>query len=259
MSKPRGIWIAGNWKMNHGPKAAARFFSELGEELEVLPKETTRKATHLILFPPAISIPSALESSVGLPVSIGAQNAHWEKSGAFTGELSGPLLQETGVNWVLVGHSERRQYFGETDETCRKRTESLLQQGLKVILCVGETREQRESNQTFDVVGRQLGSVLTPTLAPYLDGRLLIAYEPVWAIGTGLTATPSQAEEVHAFVRTRLREITPAAAERTPILYGGSVTPENFRELLSCPNVDGGLVGGASLKAKSFVGLIINS
>lgn len=258
MAKPRGVLIAGNWKMNHGPKETAQFFSELGRV--PLAKNAGLRAC---ILPPAVSLAAALDGArtASFPIEVGAQSAHWEKKGAFTGELSGPLLQEIGVHTVLVGHSERRQYFGETDETARKRSESLAEQGFTVVLCIGETRPEREQGRTEEVLIRQLhGAIVSGAsarLVPFLDGRLVIAYEPVWAIGTGLTATPAQAEEAHQIIRKDLWDrFGMEAAGRTSILYGGSVTPENIDSLLSCPNVDGGLVGGASLKAESFLALL---
>lgn len=182
------------------------------------------------------------------------------EKGAFTGEVSGPMLQEIGISTVLVGHSERRQYFGETDESVRKRSESLLAQGFKVILCIGETRTEREQNQTQEILKRQLQGALPEAgkgAASYLNGQLVLAYEPVWAIGTGLTATPAQAEEAHQFIRElMIQRFGAEAAQKTPILYGGSVTPENVDSLLACPNVDGALVGGASLKPDGFLRLL---
>lgn len=257
MKKTRGVLIAGNWKMNHTVRETAQFFSELKKSSIQLSTGVTA-----CLFPPMLSLTRAKEDAAQapFPVSIGAQNAHWEKKGAFTGEVSGPMLQEVGLQWVLIGHSERRQYFGETDETVRKRAESLLEQGFRVVLCVGETRAEREANQTEAVLVRQLRGAIPEAgkgAATFLDGRLIIAYEPVWAIGTGLTATPGQAEEAHQLVRGFLKDrFGASAAGKTPILYGGSVTPENVDSLLACQNVDGGLIGGASLKPESFLALL---
>ncbi|HUP57234.1 MAG TPA: triose-phosphate isomerase, partial [Bdellovibrionota bacterium] len=191
------------------------------------------------------------------PIEIGAQNAHWEKSGAYTGETSGAMLEELRVRGALVGHSERRQHFSETDELVRRRAEGLLAQGFDVILCVGETRAEREGGKTEHVLERQLTAALSGNVAPHLNGRLTIAYEPVWAIGTGLNATPEQAEKAQAFVRRQIASIAgEKSAAATPILYGGSVTPENAAELLAGPNIDGCLVGGASLKPDSFLALL---
>lgn len=252
--------------MNHGPQATEKFFNELSHKASALSTEAKQKFSskrvQAWICVPAVSLTRALElgRSFHVPIEVAAQNAHWEKSGAYTGELSGPLLQEIGIQRVLIGHSERRQYFGETDETVRKRTESLLQQGFQVILCAGETRAEREAGKTEEVLKTQLSAVFKDPgkgASTFLDGRLVIAYEPVWAIGTGLTATPEQAEEAHQFIRKFLEtQVSGAASERTKILYGGSVTPENVNTLLSCANVDGALVGGASLKPESFFVLV---
>jgi len=264
----RGILIAGNWKMNNGPAATGKFFSELKERAaQAMPGESLELFRNgklkACIIPPYLSLSRALEAAkmLSFPVEIAAQNAHWEKSGAFTGEVSGQLLAELGLSWVLTGHSERRQFFGDTDETVRKRTESLLTQNFKVIACIGETRAEREAGQTEQVLTRQLRGLFPSAesgASVYLDGRLVLAYEPVWAIGTGLTATPEQAEEAHRIVRRFLSEqVDTSAAEKAQVLYGGSVTPENVNSLLACPNVDGALVGGASLKPESYLALLV--
>jgi triosephosphate isomerase len=175
----------------------------------------------------------------GTEIAVAAQNVHWAEEGAYTGEISAPMLREVGVYGAIVGHSERRQYFGETDQTVGNRADAALQAGLFVIACVGETEEQRETGRTEDVLRRQL-SVLEP------DDNLVLAYEPVWAIGTGKTATPELAQEAHAFIKSQLD---------APVLYGGSVKPENAGELLAQPDVDGALVGGASLELESFTAI----
>ncbi len=263
--KPRGVLITGNWKMNHGPEAARKFFAALPADTAAL--ISAKNGLRAAVYVPDVSIVAAREAAAehGLgAVRVGGQNVHWEKSGAFTGEISGTMLTELGVSTALVGHSERRQYFGETDATARKRTESLLAQSFEVILCVGETREERESGRTNEVLNRQLVAVLgekgadaTHPARAYLDGRLVIAYEPVWAIGTGLTATPEQAQEAHAFIRGLLAKVAgDQAAARTSVLYGGSVTPQNVDQLLGCADIDGALVGGASLKPESFLALL---
>lgn len=266
--KPRGVLIAGNWKMNHTCTETAAFFASIEELVRKTPLAPETKsglksgALGALIFPPMLSVARAAELAEKAPftVEVGAQNVHWERKGAFTGEISGPMVAELGLRWALVGHSERRQFFGETDETVRKRCESLLGQGFQVMMCVGETRAEREAGQTEAVLIRQLEGALPRKgegAAAYLDGRLVIAYEPVWAIGTGLTATPQQAQEAHRFVRGWLAERHGSfAAEETPILYGGSVTPENIDSLLACPDVDGGLVGGASLKPEGFLALL---
>jgi triosephosphate isomerase len=265
--KSRGILIAGNWKMNYSVAETEGFFSALGAQTEKAlagPALAALKAGRLesVIIPPMLSLVKAKELAAKLPfkTEIAAQNVHWENKGAFTGEISGPMVAELGLKWVLVGHSERRQYFGETDETVRKRSESLLAQGFRVILCVGETRAEREAGQTNTVLTKQMTGALPESgkgAAAYLDGRLVLAYEPVWAIGTGLTATPAQAEEAHAVLRKHLSDRFGAeASARTQILYGGSVTPENVDSLLACGNVDGALVGGASLKPEGFLALL---
>jgi len=265
--KPRGVIVAGNWKMNHGAGDTEKFFGSLSAGWNKVLGESTKSALKTgalkaMIFPPALSIHTALRAAAAMngAVRIGAQNAHWEQKGAFTGELSGPMLKEAGISHVLVGHSERRQFFGETDETVRKRTESLLEQGITVIMCIGETKNERESNQTTAILDRQLtGALPEPGKggAKFLDGRLVIAYEPVWAIGTGLTATPAQAEEAHKHIRQHLWDrFGMEASGRTPVLYGGSVTPENMGQLLDCPNIDGGLIGGASLKPDGFLAML---
>jgi triosephosphate isomerase len=206
-----------------------------------------------LVFPPFLSLETARHQFMGTPIEVGAQNVHFEEKGAFTGEVSGPMLKELGLRTTLVGHSERRQYFAETDETVKKRAESHLRQGFMVVLCYGETRAERENGKTNAVLERQLRDGLPSEWNP----RLILAYEPVWAIGTGLVATPEQAEEAHAFSRAFLaKKYGEANAAKTKILYGGSVTPENIVGLLEKPNVDGGLVGGASLKAESFLALL---
>lgn len=251
MSKPRGVLIAGNWKMNHGQAETEAFFASLG----TLPKTAGLEAA---LFPPATSLGIAVARASGKGVHIGAQNLHWERSGAFTGELSPALLLEIGVRHALVAHSERRQYFGETDESARRRVEGAILNGIRPILCVGETRAEREAGQTASVLLRQLrGALPDASAGAFLDGRLIIAYEPVWAIGTGLTATPEQAEEAHQIIRKDLWDrFGLEAAGKTLVLYGGSVTPQNVASLLACANIDGALVGGASLKPDSFRALV---
>jgi triosephosphate isomerase len=249
--------------MNNGPKDTEKFFSALNDgpkhcaEAQAAFKNGKLRA---VVIPPALSIHAALKAAAGTPIEVSVQNAHWEQKGAFTGELSGPILKEIGLKTVLIGHSERRQFFGETDETVRKRTESLLEQGFCVIMCIGETRAEREAGQTEAVLKKQLKGAIPEAgkgAAKFLDGRLVIAYEPVWAIGTGLTATPQQAQEAHEVVRKFLSDnCGKDAAAKTQILYGGSVTPENVATLLACADIDGALVGGASLKPESFFALV---
>jgi triosephosphate isomerase len=218
--------IAGNWKMFKTRAETAAFFAAFQPP----------DGVDVVICPPYPSLADAVAS--GLPTY--AQNVHWSPEGAFTGEVSAPMLLELGVKGALVGHSERRQYFGETDETVARRASAALAAGLNVIACVGESEEERESGQTELVLRLQIESV-RDAVGPH--ERLTVAYEPVWAIGTGQNATPEQAEDAHAFIKNLIE---------VPVLYGGSVKPENAEELLSQPSVDGALVGGASLEAESF-------
>lgn len=258
MAKPRGVYIAGNWKMNYGPAAARAFISEIAAGMGSIPRKPGLKAAVLV---PSVSLEPALaavaaSSTLKGWLDVGAQNAHHEPSGAYTGELSATLLKEIGIGLTLVGHSERRQYFGETDESAGNRLASLLTQGVEVIFCIGETLSERRAGKTEATVLHQLNwafKVAETRKQPWDWSRLTIAYEPVWAIGTGVTATPEQAQEVHALIRGWLASKNQS---KTGVLYGGSVTPENVTGLLACPDVDGGLVGGASLKSASFLKLI---
>jgi triosephosphate isomerase (TIM) len=223
--------IAGNWKMYKAPAEAAEFCLGLREqELE---------GVDVVVCPPFVSLAVTVQLLAGTEIAVAAQNVHWEAEGAFTGEVSAGMLRELGVYGAIVGHSERRQYFGETDDTVAQRVHAALEAGLFVIACVGETEAQRERGETEDVLRRQL-SVLEP------DDNLVLAYEPVWAIGTGKTATPETAQAAHAFVKSQLE---------APVLYGGSVKPENAAELLAQDDVDGALVGGASLELESFTAI----
>jgi len=219
------VLIAANWKMYKGP----------GETREFCAAFRPPEGVEAVLCPPFGSLGAAVSSGH----TIFAQNVHWEDEGAWTGEVSTKILLELGVRGAIVGHSERRQCFGETDDTVRMRTGHALEAGLRVIACVGELEEERERGETEDVLRRQV-SVLTR------HDNLVVAYEPVWAIGTGKTATPEQAQEAHAFIKTLLD---------VPLLYGGSVKPDNAAELLSQPDVDGALVGGASLEVESFTAI----
>jgi triosephosphate isomerase len=223
--------IAGNWKMYKGPAETAEFCLGLrAQELD---------GVEVVVCPPFVSLAVAVQLLAGTEIAVAAQNVHWEDEGAYTGEVSASMLREVGVYGAIIGHSERRQSFGDTDETVGKRVHAALQAGLFVIACIGETEEERERGETEDVLRRQL-SVLEP------DDNLVLAYEPVWAIGTGKTATPDMAQEAHAFVKAQLD---------APVLYGGSVKPDNAAELLGQPDVDGALVGGASLELESFTAI----
>lgn len=237
--------IAGNWKMNKTPSQAA----ELAKEL----RETVAGADcDVIVCVPFVDLQAVSEAVKGSNIHVGAQNCHFEKSGAFTGEISADMLAEMGVEYVIIGHSERRTYFGETDVTVNLRTKAALAAGLKVILCVGEYLEQREQGITAEIVSMQTKIALADISAEELK-NVIIAYEPVWAIGTGKTATSDQAEEVCAEIRAVVCDLYgEAAAEGLTIQYGGSMNAGNADELLSKVNVDGGLIGGASLKAADF-------
>jgi triosephosphate isomerase (TIM) len=220
--------IAGNWKMYKGPSEAAEFCRAL--------RERDLGGVDVVVCPPYVSLAAAVQQLAGTEIAVAAQNVHWDDEGAFTGEVSAAMLKEVGVYGAIVGHSERRQHFGETDETVALRTRAALAAGLFVIACVGETEAEREAGATEDVLRRQ-ASVLEA------DDNLVVAYEPVWAIGTGKTATSDLAREAHAFIKSLLD---------VPVLYGGSVKPENAAELLAHSEVDGVLVGGASLDLDSF-------
>ncbi len=239
--------IAGNWKMNKTrPEAKA-----LLEEIKPLVANAESKV-EVIACVPYTNLETAVNTTAGSNVKVGAENVHFEKSGAFTGEISADMLVELGVEYVVLGHSERRQYFGETDETVNKRTKAALAAGLKPIVCVGELKWERQCNITEEVIARQIKLDLWDVTAEELKNTV-IAYEPVWAIGTGLTATPDQAEEVCAFIRQTLAKLYDAeTAEAVTIQYGGSMNAANAAELLAKPNIDGGLIGGASLKAADF-------
>jgi len=226
----------------------------LVEELKPLVKDVAD--VDVVVCPPFISLVPVAEALKGSNIGLGAQNIYWEKSGAFTAEVSGPMLVSAGCQYAIIGHSERRQYFGETDETVNKRVFAALDEGLKPIVCVGETLEERESEKTFEVIKRQIAGGLAGMTAAQME-TVVIAYEPVWAIGTGKTATPDQAQDVHAFIRKELAGLfDEATANATRIQYGGSVKPTNATELMGKPDIDGALVGGAALKADSFEGIV---
>jgi triosephosphate isomerase len=239
--------IAGNWKM-HGTRL----------EAEALAAGITAGVAGLsqrevLLAPPFTALDSVARAISGTPILLAGQNLHWESSGAFTGEVSAPMLRDAGCTHVIIGHSERRQYFGETDDTVAKKVASAQASGLVAIVCVGETLAEREAGKTLAVIGRQLrGGLLGRDMAAIC--ALVIAYEPVWAIGTGKVATPDQAQTAHAFIRRTLAELAgPAAGDACRILYGGSVKPDNIDTLMRQPDIDGALVGGASLQVESFV------
>jgi len=240
----RRYLVAGNWKMHRGVAEASALLEQLlGEDLP--------PTVDVVVCPPFVSLPAAAMLLSGSTIGLGAQNVHWAEEGAFTGEIAPGMLTEIGVEWVIVGHSERRTLFGETDETAARRAAAAQAAGLEVIFCLGETLEQRDAGETLAVLERQSG-----VLAGLDPAHLVVAYEPVWAIGTGRTASPEQAQEAHAFLRSRLEAAFGEAAGGVRILYGGSVKPGNAAELFGQPDVDGGLIGGASLDARSFSGII---
>ena len=237
--------IAGNWKMNKTPDEAR----ELVNALKPLVKDAS---VDVVVCPPFVCIPAVAEAVKGSNIKVGAQNVHFEKSGAFTAEVSVDMLNALGVEYVIVGHSERRQYFGETDEVVNKRALAALAGNITPIICVGELKSERESGITHAVVEKQTRLVLANMTNEQVE-KCVIAYEPVWAIGTGLTATKEDAEEVIGFIRSIVKDMYgEATAEAIRIQYGGSMNPKNASELMSMPDIDGGLIGGASLKAEDF-------
>ena len=245
----RKVVIAGNWKMNKTPAEA----KELIAAIAPLVKDA---ACDVVACTPFVDLASAQEAAAGTNIQIGAENCHWEKSGAYTGEISAEMLSSMGVNIVIIGHSERRQYFGETDVTVQKRVRAALDAGLTVILCAGETLEQREQGITSELVSMQTKIALGGVSEEELK-RIIIAYEPVWAIGTGKTATAQQANEVCHTIRECIASVySQAAADGITIQYGGSMNAGNAAELLAQPDVDGGLIGGASLKPQDFATIV---
>ncbi|MEO0083346.1 MAG: triose-phosphate isomerase [candidate division WOR-3 bacterium] len=239
--------IAGNWKMNKTPTQAAEF-------AELLKQAKLPENVEVLICPPFTALSAVKKIINGTPIKLGAQNMHWETKGAFTGEISGEFLQDLGCEYVILGHSERRQYFYETDEIINKKIQTALKLNIKPIFCVGELLSERETDKTFDVIKKQLSSGLNNI--EHINA-ITIAYEPVWAIGTGKTATPKQASEVHKFIRTMIKDkYGENASQDTRILYGGSVTPENIDDLMTENEIDGVLVGGASLKIDSFLRII---
>ncbi|MBI5700212.1 triose-phosphate isomerase [Candidatus Saganbacteria bacterium] len=238
--------IAGNWKLNKTIVEAVDLANKLKAATLKLDDRTA------VVCPPFTALSAVADALRDSDIAVGGQDIFWEDSGAFTGEISGPMLKSAGCTYVIIGHSERRQLFGETNDTVNKKLLAALKNCLFPIVCVGETLEERKTNQTFEVIKSQVNNSLANLTNEQL-ALTVIAYEPVWAIGTGLTATPAQAEEVHAFIRTLLcKEV----AEGMRILYGGSVKPDNVKELMGQKDIDGALVGGASLKAPDFISLI---
>ena len=245
----RPPFVAGNWKMYRTLDEAAALLDG------IVHGSAGTSPAEIVVFPPFTALSTAAARLAGTTVRLGAQNLYWEDRGAFTGEISAPLLADAGCRFVIIGHSERRQLFGETDETVSRKVFAALNAGLSPVVCVGETLDQREAGRTMAVVSAQLERGLAG-LSAAAFARVILAYEPVWAIGTGRTAVPGQAEEVHAFIRGRLQEkYGQAPAECAIILYGGSVKSANAYSLFKERNIDGFLVGGASLEADSFLGI----
>jgi triosephosphate isomerase len=243
--------IAGNWKMNKTVTEAQALVRELRGLVSML-----RDKVEIAVAPPFVALYPVAKALEDSNIRLAAQNCHWEASGAYTGEVSAPMLAEAGCAYVIVGHSERRQYFGETDETVNKRARAVLGAGMKPLVCVGETLAEREAGRTLEVVGRQVAGGLKGFTAAEVAGFVL-AYEPVWAIGTGRNATSAQAQEVHRAIREQLARLYDrGTAEQVRIQYGGSVKPDNAAELLGQADVDGALVGGASLKAADFAAIV---
>jgi triosephosphate isomerase len=237
--------IAGNWKMH-------KTIEEAVETVQNLVEHTARSDVEIMVAPPFTALAPVAETLKNTGIALGAQNIFWKDEGAYTGEISGPMLISAGCRYVIIGHSERRQYFGETDETVNKRLHAALRHGLIPVVCVGETEDERDAEKTFSVLDKQVGDGLKDFVADDLE-HLVLAYEPVWAIGTGKTATREQAQEAHAFLRSLIgKNFSKGLAESLRILYGGSVKPGNAAELMAMPNLDGALVGGASLEAKTF-------
>jgi triosephosphate isomerase len=247
----RTPFVVGNWKLNKTIGEALALVTELKNQLGAV------KSVAVGVAPTFVAIPAVAKRLEGSPIATCAQDCFWEASGAFTGELSAPLLADAGATWAIVGHSERRQLFGDTDDGVGKKARAALAGGLGAIVCVGETLAERDAGRTLGVIDGQLAGGLDQIAAEVARARLVVAYEPVWAIGTGRTATPAQAQEVHAHIRKRLGErwgADTAAAIR--IQYGGSVKPGNAEALMSEPDIDGALVGGASLEAADFVAIV---
>lgn len=247
----RKMIIAGNWKMHKTVPEAVNLVEGLKTRLHGI------DAVEIVVAPPFTALSPVNQILGGTRLLLGAQNLHYAKEGAYTGEVSAAMLKDVGCRYVIAGHSERREYFQETDQTVNRKVHAVLEAGMSCILCLGETLEAREEERTMEVVGRQLKEGLKGCSDEQMD-RIVIAYEPIWAIGTGKTATPEQANEVHAHLRHLLSEVFHAeVAATTRILYGGSVKPENTKDLMARSDIDGALVGGASLTAESFAGIVV--
>jgi len=249
----RTPFVAGNWKMYKTVADAVKYV----KEFRLLAKDVT--GVEIVLAAPFTAIHAAAEAARNSNIGIGAQDVYWQPQGAFTGEVSAPMIREAGAEYVIIGHSERRTLFGETDETVNQKVGAAFSADLMPIVCIGETLEQRERNETFGVLDTQIARGLAGITAEQIP-QLVIAYEPVWAIGTGRNATPAQAAEAHGHIRQRVLDQHGAAtAELVRIIYGGSVKPENIRDLITQPNVDGALVGGACLEVQGFFEIVTRS
>ena len=249
MNPNRKPVIAGNWKMYKTIAETEKFFQE------VQPLVSGAGHCEIVVAPPFTALRHASELARPLGIGVSAQDLYWESEGAWTGEVSAGMIKDAGCSHTIIGHSERRQFFGETDRGVNRKIKAALSAGLEAIVCVGELLQEREAGQTEKVLEKQLAGGLAG-LTEQDFSRIIIAYEPVWAIGTGRTATPEIAQEAHQFIRSRVGQMVPAAAERTRILYGGSVKPDNIGGLMAQPDIDGALVGGASLQAKSFASIV---
>jgi triosephosphate isomerase len=249
----RHPFIAGNWKMFktvHDAVVYVKEFRSLVKDIE---------GVEIVLAPPFTAVHAAVEAARNSNIGVAAQNLHWEREGAFTGEVSGPMIKEAGAEYVIIGHSERRTLFGDTDQTVNRKIGAAIAAGLVPIVCIGETLAEREAGETLSVLDRQIKAGFEGVTGEQV-GALVIAYEPVWAIGTGRTATSAQAQEAHAHIRQRLRQWFGApAADECHVIYGGSVKPDNTKDLISQPDVDGALVGGASLDIRSFFEIVSRS
>jgi len=247
----RKPFISGNWKMFKTCSEAVEAASTLSKIVESV------SDVDIMIAPPFTALSPVSEAIKGSPVKLAAQNIYWEEEGAYTGEISAKMILSAGCSHVIIGHSERRQYFGETDETVNKKIRAAIDNGLVPVMCVGETEKERDEDKTFSVLDKQVKKGLEGFLLEDL-GSLIIAYEPVWAIGTGKTATTDQAQDVHNYIRSMIRDdFGPALSEGMRILYGGSVKPANIKELMAMPDIDGALVGGASLDPETFGKIVI--
>ncbi len=255
----RPLCIAGNWKMFHTPQSSVSYIYALKKQLSELdfPSFRRKNVVDVLLFPPYTSLGLMQQLCASYPVSIGAQNLHEQEEGAYTGEISAKMLQEMGCNYVIIGHSERRKYFSESDSLLGQKIQVALKYGITPIYCVGESAEERSQNKAFEIVRKQLENALTPSMHLMQNQSLVIAYEPIWAIGTGKHATPEDAENMAFHIRSVLQALgDPSFAQSTKILYGGSVKPDNIGAFLEKENVDGALIGGASLDPVSYGSMI---